>query len=102
MTIVALYEQLVAMTGSPVVRVNHAVAVAMADGPDAGLRLLDEIDDLSGYHLHHAARAELTWRSGRPAEALGHFDAAIGLTANPRERRHLERCAAACRAELHP
>ncbi len=89
--IARLYAQLVAMTGSPVVALNHAVAVGMADGPDAGLRLLDRIDGLAGYHLLPAARAELLVRAGRPAEAVAEFDVALRGAPGEVERRHLER-----------
>ena len=89
--IAGLYGQLHAMTGSPVVALNHAVAVGMADGPDAGLRLLARIDGLAGYHLLPAARAELLMRAGRPAEAAAEFDVALRLAPGEVERRHLER-----------
>jgi RNA polymerase sigma-70 factor (ECF subfamily) len=89
--IAGLYGQLHAMTGSPVVALNHAVAVGMADGPDAGLRLLDRIDGLAGYHLLPAARAELLMRAGRPAEAVAEFDIALRVAPGEVERRHLER-----------
>lgn len=89
--IARLYGQLHAMTGSPVVALNHAVAVGMADGPDAGLRLLTDIDGPAGYHLLPAARAELLVRAGRPAEAVAEFDVALRLTPGEVERRHLER-----------
>ncbi|MGF1665112.1 MAG: RNA polymerase sigma factor [Acidimicrobiia bacterium] len=97
--IVSLYRQLVAMTDSPIVRLNHAVAVAMADSAQAGLDKLDQIGDLDGYHLLHATRAELLRRSGRSHQAIEHFATAIGLTTNPRERRLLERSLAGCRTD---
>jgi RNA polymerase sigma-70 factor, ECF subfamily len=89
--IVALYAQLTAMTSSPVVALNHAVAVAMADGPLAGLAALDRLDTLENYHLFHAARAELLVRAGRPDEAVAHFERAQQLTDNAAEQRHLRR-----------
>jgi RNA polymerase sigma-70 factor (ECF subfamily) len=89
--IVRLYAQLVAMTGSPVVRLNHAIAVAMADGPHAGLALLDAIEGLEAYHLFHAARGELLARTGDTAAASAAFEQALAFTDNPAERRHLER-----------
>jgi RNA polymerase sigma-70 factor (ECF subfamily) len=63
--IAALYDQLVALEPSPVVRLNRAVAVALSGEPDEGLRLIDELEGLDGYHLHHAARADLLRRLGR-------------------------------------
>lgn len=89
--IATAYRQLVAMTGSPVVQVNHAVAVAMADGPGAGLALLRSLDGVDGYHLFHVARAELLVRAGRRAEAVEAFARARELTGNPAEQRHLVR-----------
>ena len=89
--IAAHYAQLVAMTGNPVVRLNHAVAVAMVDGPLAGLIIVDSIDGLDRYHLWHATKAELLVRAGRTSEARKHFEAALALTDNPAERAHLSR-----------
>ena len=89
--IAALYRQLAAMTSSPVVHLNHAVAIAMADGPLAGLGALDALTALDQYHLFHAARGELLARSGdRPAARLA-FAVAAELTDNVAERRHLAR-----------
>jgi RNA polymerase sigma-70 factor (ECF subfamily) len=88
--IAALYGQLVQMTPSPVVQLNHAVAIAMADGPLAGLAMLDRLDGLASYHLFHAARGELLLRANRPAEAAAAFAKARELTANPAEQRHLD------------
>lgn len=90
-SIAALYRQLVAMTGSPVVRLNHATAVAMADGPRAGLALLDRLDGLDRYHLFHAVRGELLARSDQPDAARASFETARSLTDSPAERRHLTR-----------
>jgi RNA polymerase sigma-70 factor (ECF subfamily) len=88
--IAALYGQLVQMTPSPVVQLNHAVAIARADGPLAGLAMLDRLDGLASYHLFHAARGELLLRANRPAEAAAAFAKARELTANPAEQRHLD------------
>ncbi len=89
--IVSVYEQLAAITQSPVIRLNHAVAVAMADGPHAGLAALERIEGLDRYHLFHAARGELLARAGRPADANDAFTTALSLTANDAEQRHLIR-----------
>ena len=89
--IAELYTQLLAMTGSPVVALNRAVAIAMADGPAAGLTLLEAIDGLDEYHLFHAARGELLSRCGRTDDARTAFARATQLTSNASERRHLER-----------
>ena len=93
--IATLSAQLSAMTGSPVVALNHAVAVGLADGPEAGLRRLAGIEGLSAYHLLPAARAELLLRAGRPAEAATEFDRALELAPGEPERRHLRRRRAA-------
>jgi len=91
-SITALYEQLMRVAGSPVVALNRAVAVAMADGPGAGLALLDEIgDSLAGYHLYWASRGELLAKSADPRGARAAFERALGLTSNPAEQRHLQR-----------
>jgi RNA polymerase sigma-70 factor, ECF subfamily len=89
--IASLYAQLDAMTGSPVVRLNRAVAVAMADGPEAGLVMLASVTGLDRYHLLHSTRAELLSRSERHNEAAEAFAMAISLASNPVEVRHLER-----------
>jgi RNA polymerase sigma-70 factor, ECF subfamily len=89
--IAGLYGALEASSPSPVVRLNRAVAVAMADGPDAGLRLLDPLgSDLDGYHLFHAARADLLRRRGAVDEAAVAYRRALELVTNPTERRFLE------------
>ena len=76
----------------PVVRLNRAVALAMAEGPEAGLRLIDDLgDDLAGFHPLHAARADLLRRAGRRAKAAAAYERAIALCANGVERRYLER-----------
>ncbi|MEX2628245.1 MAG: hypothetical protein WD225_15270, partial [Ilumatobacteraceae bacterium] len=77
---------------SPVVALNRAVAVAMADGPAAGLKLVDALaDDLDRYHLFHAARADLLRRSGADAGAAIAYARALDLATSPVERRFLER-----------
>lgn len=89
--IAALYAQLDAMSASPVVRLNRAVAIAMSDGPLAGLHLLDEITELDSYHLFWATRGELCRRAARIDEAREAFAQARELAPNAAERRHLER-----------
>ncbi len=88
--IVALYDQLLLHAPTPVVALNRAVAVAELRGPAAALALLDELD-LPGYHLFHAARADLLGRLGRTDEAATAYDAALALTANGAERDLLQR-----------
>jgi len=89
--IVGLYERLYALHPSPVVSLNHAVAVAMADGPEAGLPLVEALaESLAAYHLWHAARADLLRRMGRRAEAAAAYRQALGLAHNETERRFLE------------
>jgi len=92
--IVGLYDVLARVEPSPVVELNHAVAVAMRDGPEAGLVLIDAIlarGDLSDYRLAHAARADLCRRLGRGAEARASYERALALTRQEPERRFLER-----------
>jgi len=88
--IASAYRQLAAMTGSPVVALNHAAAVAEADGPAAGLVLLDGIEGLERYHLLHAARADLLRRVGRSDEASESYRRALALTDNPAGQRFLQ------------
>jgi RNA polymerase sigma-70 factor (ECF subfamily) len=91
--IVVLYDLLERMQPSPIVSLNRAVAVAMADGPRQGLALIDELaagDDLSDYHLLHAARADLLRRLGSPVEAAKSYVQALALVTNDSERRFLE------------
>lgn len=79
---------------SPVVELNRAVAVAMRDGPRAGLELIDAIlgrGDLAGYHLAHAARADLCRRLGRTDDARESYRRALALSRQEPERRFLER-----------
>lgn len=92
--IAELYGRLARISPSPVVELNRAVAVAFAEGPDAGLALLDALDDdarLAGYHLLSASRADLLRRSGRFAEALPHYRRALELAPSDPERRFLQR-----------
>jgi RNA polymerase sigma-70 factor (ECF subfamily) len=87
--VVALYDVLQQIAPSPVVALNRAVAVAMRDGPEAGLRLLDDLADveaLRGYHLLPAARADLLRRLGRDREAAEAYRAALDLAGNQPER----------------
>jgi RNA polymerase sigma-70 factor (ECF subfamily) len=88
--IVKLYDQLLALTPSPIVALNRAVAVAEVDGPDAALALVDELE-LGDYYVFHAIRAELLRRLGRHDEAASAYDAAVALTDNEAERQFLER-----------
>jgi RNA polymerase sigma-70 factor (ECF subfamily) len=85
-TIATAYAQLAAVTGSPVVRLNQAVAVGMADGPLAGLALLDAVQGLDDYHLLHASYGDLYARAGLPDRARPAFTRAIELTDNAAER----------------
>ena len=86
--IAARYAELEELTGSPVVRLNRAVAVAEADGPLAGLALLEDLD-LPGHRLP-AARGELLRRAGREPEARAAFERALELCGNDAERAYLE------------
>jgi RNA polymerase sigma-70 factor (ECF subfamily) len=91
--IVGLYDLLFQAEPSPVIELNHAVAVAMRDGPEAGLALIDAIlvrGDLGNYHLAHAARADLCRRLGRTADARSSYERALSLTRQEPERRFLE------------
>jgi RNA polymerase sigma-70 factor, ECF subfamily len=92
--IVRLYDLLEVAQPSPVVSLNRAVAVAMAEGPEHGLALIDTLsrsDDLEHYHLLHAARADLLRRMGSSAEAATSYERALALVTNESERRYLER-----------
>ncbi len=92
--IVGLYDMLAQVAPSPVVEINRAVAVAMRDGPAAGLALIDAIlarGDLADYHLAHSARADLCRRLGRTAEARASYQRALALAQQEPERRFLER-----------
>lgn len=91
--IVALYDQLVRIQPSPVVRLNRAVAIAMRDGPEAGLAHIDAVlehGELANYHLAHSARAEMYRRLGRTAEARSSYKKALALTQQEPERRFLQ------------
>lgn len=84
--VVALYDQLVRLDASPIVRLNRAVAVGERDGPQAGLALMDGMEhELRDYHAFHAARADALRRLGRNAAAREAYDAAIALTGNTAE-----------------
>ena len=92
--IVGLYDVLMRAEPSPVVELNRAAAVAMRDGPSAGLALIDAIlarGDLGNYHLAHAARADLCRRLGRTADARVSYERALSLTQQGPERRFLTR-----------
>ena len=92
--IVGLYEVLLRIEPSPVVELNRAAAVAMRDGPAAGLALVDAIlarGDLAQYYLAHSARADLCRRLGRTDEARASYRRALELTRQEPERRFLER-----------
>ena len=90
--IAALYGRLAQMNPSPVIELNRAVAVAMADGPAHGLALLEPLGGtLEGYHLFHSARADLLRRLGRTDDAARSYARALELATNPVERSYLER-----------
>jgi len=90
--VVALYDQLVVVDPSPVVRLNRAIAVAELDGPEVGLALVDRLGDaLADYHAFHATRADLLRRLGRSAQSRAAYDRAIELAGNAAERAYLAR-----------
>jgi RNA polymerase sigma-70 factor (ECF subfamily) len=92
--IAGLYDLLLRLEPSPIVELNRAVAVAMRDGPESGLALVDAIlarGDLTDYHLAHAARADLCRKSGRVSDARAAYERALSLTRQAPERRFLER-----------
>jgi RNA polymerase sigma-70 factor, ECF subfamily len=92
--IVALYDQLVRIQPSPVVQLNRAVAIAMRDGPEAGLAQIDAVleqGELANYYLAHSARADMYRRLGRPAEARSAYEKALALTQQEPERQFLAR-----------
>jgi RNA polymerase sigma-70 factor (ECF subfamily) len=92
--IAALYGELARMVPSPVVELNRAVALAMAEGLEVGLQRVDALEEsgrLSGYHLLHATKADLLRRLDRPAEAASEYQAALDLAGTEAERRYLAR-----------
>jgi RNA polymerase sigma-70 factor, ECF subfamily len=103
--IAALYEALAHLTPSPVVELNRAVAVAMAEGPAAGLEIVDALTadpTLENYHLLPSVRADLLKKLGRLAEAREEFERAATLTRNARERTLLQARANSCRSTTPP
>jgi len=91
-SIVSIYEELLALRPSPIVALNHAVAVAMSRGADPGLRLMEPLaESLSSYQPFHAARGELAARAGRFGDAVESLRRAVELSVNQVERRHLQR-----------
>ena len=88
--IAALYGELARLTGSPVVELNRAIAIAEADGPEAGLAIVDRLE-LEDYRYLHSTRGELLRRLGRTAEARDEYGRALALTHDDAERRLLER-----------
>src|SRR5713101_7273535 len=91
--IVALYNQLVRIQPSPVVELNRAVAIAMRDGPEVGLALIDAVlapGELANYYLAHSARADVCRRLGRTAEARSSYEKALALTQQEPERTFLQ------------
>src|SRR5713226_963462 len=92
--ITLLYDQLLRIQPSPVVELNRAVAIAMCDGPEQGLRLIDDLlarEHLSDYHLAHSARADMCRRLGRIPEARASYEKALALARQEPERRFLAR-----------
>ena len=92
--IVRLYDELERLEPSPIVSLNRAVAIAMAEGPQSGLALVDALatnGDLDSYHLLHAARADLLRRIGSRQEAAKSYLRALELVTNDGERRYLQR-----------
>ena len=91
--ILALYNQLVRIQPSPVVQLNRAVAIAMCDGPEAGLRQIDAVlehGEMANYYLAHSARADMCRRLGRKAEARSSYEKALALTQQEPERHFLQ------------
>ena len=88
--IVQLYDQLLQFTPTPIVALNRAIAIAELEGPVPALAILDELD-LDGYHLYHAARADLLHRMGSDADAATAYDRALSLATNAVELEHLRR-----------
>ncbi|MGO4449988.1 RNA polymerase sigma factor [Phyllobacterium sp. TAF24] len=101
--IIALYDLLLQTDPSPVIELNRAAAVAMRDGPDAGLSLIKAIldrGDLRNYYLAHAARADMLWRLGKFAEARTAYERAFQLTVPSPDRRFIERKLAELKTKL--
>jgi RNA polymerase sigma-70 factor (ECF subfamily) len=101
--IVGIYEVLLRADPTSVVELNRAVAIAMRDGPDAGLALVDAIltrGELADYHLAHSARAELCRRLGRIPESISSYERSLALATQSPERRFIERRLAELRANL--
>ena len=99
--VVALYGELAEITGSPVVQLNQAAAVAMAGDVEGALATVDNLQasgQLAGYHLLHSARGDLLRRLGRLDEAALSYERALELATNPVERSFLERRLRECRA----
>ncbi|MCW2800756.1 MAG: polymerase, sigma subunit, family [Aeromicrobium sp.] len=88
--IAQLYDQLYAVSPTPIVAMNRAIAIAELDGPDVALGIVDRLD-LDGYHAWHATRADLLRRLGRSVEARAAYDAAIAASENPAEKAYLGR-----------
>jgi RNA polymerase sigma factor (sigma-70 family) len=98
-TIVSLYDRLMALRPSPIVALNRAIAVAQSDGPERGLEEINAIagsDRLAAYPFYSAALGELELRLGRSVRAREHFRAALALARNPMERRFLDQRIHAC------
>jgi len=96
---VTLYAELAQLIPSPVIELNRAIAVSMADGPQAGLTLVNALASepaFARYHLLPAVRADLLYKLGRRPEARGEFERAAALTRNTRERDLLLSRAASC------
>jgi RNA polymerase sigma-70 factor, ECF subfamily len=90
--IVALYDQLVRLDPSPIIALNRAIAVAELDGPEVALAAFDRLEDrLAGYHVYHAARADLLRRLGRSQKSRAAYDKAIELAGNTAETAYLTR-----------
>jgi len=92
--IAGLYGELARMSPTPIVALNHAVAVALSEGLETGLRLIDQLGstgELDSYHLYHAARADILRRLGRSEDSAQAYRQALSLTANAVERRYLKR-----------
>jgi RNA polymerase sigma-70 factor (ECF subfamily) len=101
--IIGIYDVLLRLEASPVIELNRAAAIAMHDGPEIGLALIDAIlarGELADYHLAHSARADLCRRLGRTEEAIAAYQRALALTTQAPERRFIERRLAELEAHL--